>query len=73
MFIGELECYRLAMALTGDSGAGKTTFSFQLAKLFLDNGFSVKFFSLEMGICGRVKKMVNDYKCIKMTDCNVLQ
>jgi hypothetical protein len=65
-FLGQLERYRLAIALTGDSGAGKTTFSFQLAKLFLDNSFSVKFFSLEMGICGRVKKMVNDYGCIKM-------
>jgi KaiC/GvpD/RAD55 family RecA-like ATPase len=65
-FLGELERYRLAIALTGDSGAGKTTFSFQLAKLFLDNDFSVKFFSLEMGICGRVKKMVNDCGCIKM-------
>ncbi len=49
-FLGQLERYRLAIALTGDSGAGKTYFSFSLVELFLNAGHSVKYYSLEMGL-----------------------
>ena len=49
-FLGNLERYMLAISLTGDKGAGKTHFSFELAGLFLKAGYSVKYFSLELGI-----------------------
>lgn len=49
-FLGRLERNRLAIALTGDSGAGKSHFSYQLAKLFVGEGYSVKYFSLEESI-----------------------
>jgi hypothetical protein len=49
-FLGELDDNMVAFALTGDSGAGKSYFSFALAKLLLLSGKSVKYFSLEEGI-----------------------
>lgn len=49
-FLGELDKNKVAFALTGDSGAGKSYFSFQLARLLLDGGMSVKYYSLEEGI-----------------------
>ena len=49
-FLGNLERNMLAIALTGDSGAGKSTFSYQLAKTFLGEGFQAKYFSLEEGV-----------------------
>ena len=49
-FLGELDRNMTAIALTGDSGAGKSYFSFQLAKAFANEGMSVKYFSLEEGI-----------------------
>jgi len=49
-FLGELDKNKVAFALTGDSGAGKSYFSFELARLLLDGGMSVKYYSLEEGI-----------------------
>lgn len=49
-FLGELDHNKVAFALTGDSGAGKSYFSFELARLFLDEGKTVKYYSLEEGI-----------------------
>lgn len=49
-FLGELDNNMVAFALTGDSGAGKSYFSFALAKLFLKSDMTVKYFSLEEGI-----------------------
>jgi|GEM_PF-1943851 len=49
-FFGLLQRNKCAIALTGDSGAGKTTFSFQLAKAFINAKQSVGYFSLESGI-----------------------
>lgn len=49
-FLGELDRNMTAIALTGDSGAGKSYFSFQMAKAFADHGLTVKYFSLEEGI-----------------------
>lgn len=62
-FLGQLERYRLAIALTGDSGAGKTYFSFSLVELFLNSGHSVKYYSLEMGLGNKVKELVQLYNC----------
>ncbi len=60
----------LEITLTGDSGAGKTNFSFQLTHLFLEENFKVKYYSLEMGICGKLKEMMEKYDCedIKVSD-----
>ncbi|MCB9234086.1 MAG: hypothetical protein H6581_20685 [Bacteroidia bacterium] len=49
-FLGNLDPNMLAIALTGDTTAGKSTFSFFLAKLFMEAGMSVKYFSLEEGV-----------------------
>lgn len=62
-FLGELERNGLAIALTGDGGAGKTTFSFPLAKIFSSYGLSIKYFSLELGINKIVKENVLKYGC----------
>ncbi|MEM9824648.1 MAG: hypothetical protein AAF985_26410 [Bacteroidota bacterium] len=62
-FLGQLERYRLAIALTGDNGAGKTHFSFALAELFSKSGFSIKYYSLEMGLGNKVKELVQLYNC----------
>lgn len=49
-FLGELDRNMTSFALTGDSGSGKSYFSFELAKLFIDYGFTCKYFSLEEGL-----------------------
>ncbi|MCB0401150.1 MAG: hypothetical protein KDD41_03645 [Flavobacteriales bacterium] len=50
-FLGELDRNKTCFALTGDSGAGKSWFSFEMARLFIaEMGFSVKYFSLEEGV-----------------------
>jgi DNA replication protein DnaC len=54
-FLGELDNNMVAFALTGDSGAGKSYFSYALSKLFLSNGKTVKYYSLEEGI-GKLTK-----------------
>ena len=48
-FMGDLDRNKVAIALTGDSDAGKSHFAFELARLFSDEGFSTKFFCLEEG------------------------
>lgn len=59
-FLGELDRNMAAFALTGDSGAGKSYFSFMLAKAFLRGGLTLKYFSLEEGI-GKVTQEKLDY------------
>lgn len=49
-FMGELERDKLSIALTGDPGAGKTSISLGLAKVFAQAEFKVAYFSLELGI-----------------------
>ena len=61
LFLGELQRKKCAIALTGDSGAGKSTFSFQLAKAFLDKDKSVGYFSLESGITETTKKLIDSF------------
>ena len=60
-FLGELDRNMTAFALTGDSGAGKSYFSFELAKLFTDNGFSSKYFALEEGLGKLTQNKVRYY------------
>lgn len=49
-FLGQLERNKLAFALTGDSGAGKSNFSFAMVSLFGHCGHSVIYYSLEEGV-----------------------
>lgn len=50
-FLGELDRNKTCFALTGDSGAGKSYFSFEIARLFIaEMGFRVMYFSLEEGL-----------------------
>jgi|GEM_PF-1306662 len=65
-FLGSLERYMMAIALTGDSGAGKSYFSFQLAAAFIDAGYAVKYYSLEMGLSGQAKEIIRKYGCSEM-------
>lgn len=60
-FLGELDKNKTAFALTGDSGAGKSYFSFELAKVFIDGGFSVKYFALEEGLGKLTQNKVRFY------------
>lgn len=60
-FLGELDGYKTAFALTGDSGAGKSYFSFSLAKLFLNAGFSIIYYTLEEGQGKLLQKKLNHY------------
>jgi len=60
-FLGELDKNKTAFALTGDSGAGKSYFSFELAKVFVDNGFSAKYFALEEGLGKLTQNKVRAY------------
>jgi hypothetical protein len=61
-FLGELDFNRTAFALTGDSGSGKTYFSFELANLFITAlDIKAKYFSLEEGIGKLTKEKVAQY------------
>jgi len=57
-FIGKLQREKCAIALTGDSGAGKSTFSFKIAKAFLEKSLSVAYFSLEAGFTESMQELV---------------
>ena len=59
-FLGEIQRERFAIALTGDSGAGKSTFSFLLAELFAKKGYSIGYFSLEAGITKAMQEKINE-------------
>jgi len=61
-FLGELDWNKTCIALTGDSGAGKTYFSFELAALLIaELGLDIKYFSLEEGIGKLTKEKVAEY------------
>ncbi|HHG86198.1 MAG TPA: hypothetical protein ENJ82_15720, partial [Bacteroidetes bacterium] len=49
-FLGNIERNMMAVALTGNPGAGKSQFTFFMARVLLDAGLSVMYFSLEEGI-----------------------
>ena len=61
-FLGKIQRERCAIALTGDSGAGKSTFSFTLTKGFLQIGQSVAYFSLEAGFTESMQELVKRYQ-----------
>lgn len=48
-FMGDLQAYKLAIAVSGDTHAGKTQVVMQLADAFLDIGKKVGMFDLEQG------------------------
>ena len=64
-FLGKLIRVQCAIALTGDSGAGKTTFSYQLANAFLDKGMRVGYFSLESGFTTKMQDLLMFYQMDK--------
>ena len=64
-FLGKLVRVQCAIALTGDSGAGKTTFSYQLANAFLDKGMRVGYFSLESGFTEKMQELLEYYEMDK--------
>lgn len=57
-FFGKLERQMLAIGLVGDPGAGKSTFSFAIAQLLDQAGFSVIYFSLELGVSEVLRDML---------------
>lgn len=59
-FLGLIQRNKCAIALTGDSGAGKTTFSFNLAKSFMGANQKVGYFSLESGITETTQEIIED-------------
>lgn len=61
-FLGKLQREKCAIALTGDSGAGKSTFSFQLAKGFVNKNLSVAYFSLESGITESTQELISKFE-----------
>ncbi|MBL4755956.1 MAG: ATP-binding protein [Flavobacteriales bacterium] len=60
-FLGELDRNMTAFALTGDSGAGKSYFSFEMARAFVEYGFKAKYFSLEEGLGKLTQDKVRKY------------
>ncbi len=75
-FLGELDNNMVAIALTGDSGAGKSYFSYALAKLFLTNHKTVKYYSLEEGIGKVTQDKLDLYEIgneIKITDSGTIE
>lgn len=61
-FLGNLDRNKLAFALTGESGAGKSWFSFALTRLFTDAGYTCKYFALEEGIGALLQEKVVQYR-----------
>ena len=68
-FLGDLEKYKLAMSIEGDQGAGKTQLAFQLADGFVDIGYSVGMFQLEIGAASNII-VKNREKYIKPSNRN---
>lgn len=75
-FLGELDRNMVAFALTGDAGAGKSYFSFEIARTLLDNHLKVKYYSLEEGIGALTQKKLSRYGIgneLKITDSATLE
>ena len=75
-FLGELDRNMVAFALTGDAGAGKSYFSFEIARTLLDNRLKVKYYSLEEGIGALTQKKLLRYGIgneLKITDSATLE
>ncbi len=61
-FLGQLEREKCAIALTGNSGAGKSYFSFELAAAFRKVNQKVAYFSLESGFNQKFKELIRKYQ-----------
>lgn len=75
-FIGQLDRYKTAFALTGDPGAGKSYFVCALARLFEQQGLKVAFFQLEMGRGEIFSRMCRHYQLtnrVKISDSATLE
>lgn len=75
-FLGDLDRNMVAFALTGDAGAGKSYFSFEIARTLLDNHLKVKYYSLEEGIGALTQKKLSKYGIgneLKITDSGTLE
>lgn len=57
-FMGELERHMLAIALVGDPGAGKSTMTMAIARIFDLAGYRIIFYSLEIGIGKPLQDMI---------------
>lgn len=60
-FLGTMERNKCAIALTGDSGAGKSYFSYELANAFISNKLSVGYFTLESGFNNKFKEFASNH------------
>lgn len=60
-FLGKLDRNKLAFALTGDSGAGKSHFAFELTRLFSDEGYLTKYYCLEEGFGALTQQKIQKY------------
>ena len=63
-FLGLIQRNKCAIALTGDSGAGKTTFSFILANAFKKADQSIGYFSLESGITETTQTIIDTFNLV---------
>jgi hypothetical protein len=60
-FLGQLDRNKTAIALTGDSGAGKSYFAFELTRLFSDEGYKTKYYCLEEGFGALTQQKIHKY------------
>lgn len=60
-FLGTMERNKCAIALTGDSGAGKSYFSYELANAFICQKLSVGYFTLESGFNNKFKEFASNH------------
>lgn len=60
-FLGKLDRNKTAFVLTGDSGAGKSHFAFELTRLFSDEGYRTKYFCLEEGFGALTQQKIHTY------------
>lgn len=64
-FIGLLEKDKCAITLTGKPGSGKTYLCFDLISKFIEQDFSVAYFSIEEGITSLTQQKIEKYKLQK--------
>lgn len=61
-FLGNITREMFFCSITGDAGAGKSEFSFVIAKILAQNKFKILYLSLEMGICAEQQKRLSFWK-----------
>jgi len=68
-FLGPIERNRCAISLSGIPGSGKTYFSFDLMKGFIDLGLSAGYFSMEEGISDLTREKIELYGLQNEENC----